>query len=239
MTSIRQSMAWMLLAPALLIVGCSRPFHLWEAHTTATPVPSSLKASTLPSEQTVILFPATFNHLQGYVPALFQALTAACSDTFPPIPVLSQYETFNKVNQQDSARGYTEEDPSFAASRPLSRHRLQQIRTTLGARYVLQPGFANVAEEMDDKFEFAGFVFLRTRANTMNLWLRLWDAETGDFLWESAGEATVAAELLNEGAAVPFHEIARKLWRHMIQEGLLDGNTTSRSFFKEEFSVEP
>ena len=233
-------MTGMLLAALpVLVVGCNRPFNVWEAHTTATPVPPSLKVSALPDEQTVILFPATFNHLQGYVPALFQALTGACSDTFPPIPVLSQYETINKVNQQEPAPGYVEQDPSFAASRALSRHRLQQIRATLGARYVFQPGLAYVSEEMDDKFEFAGFVFVRTRVNTMGLWLRLWDAQTGEFLWESAGEATVAAELLNEGAAVPFHEIARKLWRHMVQEGLLDGKTASRTFFKEEFSVEP
>jgi hypothetical protein len=92
---------------------------------------------------------------------------------------------------------------------------------------------------MDDKFEAFGFHILRTRLNTLGLWLRLWDAQTGEFLWESAGEATVAAELLNEGSAVPFHESARKLWRHMIQEGLLDGQTTSRTYFKEELPVEP
>jgi hypothetical protein len=205
----------------------------------ALPLPPSLKVGALPQEQTAILFPATFNHLQGYVPALFQALVAACSDTFPPIPVLSQYETINKISQDELAMAAFEQDPSFAASRPLSRHRLQQIQATVGARYVFQPGFAQITEEMDDKFEFGGFVFLRTRVNTMNLWLRLWDAQTGDFLWESAGEATVAAELLNEGASVPFHDIARKLWRHMIQEGLLDGKTASRTFFKEEFAVEP
>jgi hypothetical protein len=202
-------------------------------------VSSSLKISALPDEQAVILFPATFNHLQGHVPALFQALTAACADTFPPIPVLSQYETLNKVSQPEPAHDYIEQDPSFAASRLLPRHRLQQIRAALGARYVLQPGLAYVSEEMDDKFEFGGFVFVRTRVNTMGLWLRLWDAQTGEFLWESAGEATVGAELLNPSAAVPFHEIARKLWRHMIQEGLLDGKSTSRTFFKEEFPVEP
>jgi hypothetical protein len=223
----------------VLMIGCNRPFHVWEAHTTSTPVPPSLKVSTLPLEQTVILFPATYNHLQGYVPALFQALTAACSDTFPPIPVLSQYDTINKVNQQEPALDYIEQDPSFAASRLLPRQRLQQIRTTLGARYVFQPGMVYVAEDMDDKFEAFGFHILRTRLTNLGLWLRLWDAQTGDFLWESAGEATVAAELLNEGATVPFHDMARKLWRHMIQEGLLDGQTTSRTFFKEEFSAKP
>ena len=233
-------MAWMLLtALVLLAVGCSSPFHLWEAHTASTPLPPSLKISALPDEQTVILFPATFNHLQGYVPTVFQALTAACTDTFPPIPVLSRHETINKVNQREPAQDYIDQDPSFAASRLLSRQRLQQIQAALGTRYVLQPGLAYVTEEMDEKFEFGGFVFLRTRVNTMGLWLRLWDAQTGEFLWESAGEATVGAELLNPSAAVPWHHIARKLWRHMIQEGLLDGKTTSRTFFKEEFSVEP
>ena len=230
----------MLLAALLLpSVGCHRPFHVWEGHTTSTPIPLSFNVNTIPQARMVILFPATYNHLQGYVPALFQALTAACSETSPAIPVLSQYETFNKVNQQEPALGRTEQDPSFAASRLLPRQRLQQIRATLGAKYVFQPGLAYVTEETDDKFEAFGFHILRTRLNTLGLWLRLWDAETGEFLWESAGEATVAAELLDEGSAVPFHDIARKLWRHMIQDGLVSGKTRFRSFLKEEFAVEP
>lgn len=237
---MRISLTGMLLAALLFLsAGCHRPFHLAEGHTTSTPIPPSLNVNTIPQAQTVILFPATDHHRQGYVPALFQALTAACSDTSPAIPVLSQYETINKINQQEPALGYIEQDPSFAAGRPLPRQRLQQIRAALGAKYVFQPGLAYVTEATDDKFEAFGFHILRTRLNTLGLWLRLWDAETGEFLWESTGEATAAAELLNEGSFVPSYVIARKLWRHMIQEGLLAGRTTSRKLLIDKYSVEP
>src|SRR5256885_9408116 len=113
---------------------CNRPFHVWEAHTTATPLPSSFNVSTLTREQVVVLLPATSNHLQGYIPSLSQALTVACSETTPSIHLLSHYEIFNKVNHQNVVREYAEQDPSFAASRLLAPGRLKQIGTTLGAK---------------------------------------------------------------------------------------------------------
>ena len=187
---MRLSIAGMFLVvvPALL-GGCNRPFHLWEAHTTATQVPPSLVVSLLSQSQTAILLPATYNHLQGYLPALSQALTVACGQTSPAIPVLAQYETVNRINAPGMVLDYVEQDPSFAASPFLSHDRLQKIRETLGVRYVLQPGLIYVTDNMDDKFELMGWHILRSRVNTLGLWLRLWDAQTGEFLWESAGES--------------------------------------------------
>jgi hypothetical protein len=160
------------------------------------------------------------------------ALAAACSQTEPKINLRSEYEIFNSVNHQEAEVEYVEPDPTLAASRLLAPARLKQMGAALGVKYVLQPGLAYVREELQDKFEFAGFVFLRTRVTTMGLWLRLWDAQTGQFLMEASGEATVATELLVEGATVPLHATARNLWRHMIQEGLLSGKTISGSFHK-------
>ena len=219
------------------LLACGRPVHVWEAHAYVTPVPASLDMSALGREPVLALLPATYNHLQGHIPMLAHALAAACSQTQPKINLRSEYEIFNRVNHPETELEYVEADPTLAASRLLAPTRLKQMGAALGVKSVLQPGLAYVREDLESKFEFGGFVFLRTRVTTMGLWLRLWDAQTGQFLMEASGEATVATELLVEGATVPLHATARNLWRHMIQEGLLSGKTTSGSFHKA--NIEP
>ena len=217
--------------------GCGRPVHVWEAHAYATPPPPSLDISTMGREPILALLPTTYHQLQGHIPMVAHALAAACSQTQPKLNLRPEYEIFNTVNQQPAGLEYADPDPTFAASRLLAPTRLKQLGAALGVKYVLQPGLAYVKEDLEDKFEFGGFVFVRTRVTTIGLWLRLWDAQNGQFLMETSGEATVATELLVEGATVPLHATARNLWRHMIQEGVLSGKTTSGSFHKA--NIEP
>jgi hypothetical protein len=65
------------------------------------------------------------------------------------------------------------------------------------------------------------------------LWLRLRDVSGGRILWESAGEATMATQLLRADAAVRLDELARHLWLRMIQHDLLEGRTESRWFLSD------
>ena len=104
------------------------------------------------------------------------ALRAASLETDPPLNLVSEHETFNKVNHQPLIEEYADPDPTYAASRLLSENRLKQLGSTLSVKYVLQPGLAYVREDTEDKFELAGFVFVRTRLNSIGLWFRLWDA---------------------------------------------------------------
>jgi hypothetical protein len=39
-----------------------------------------------------------------------------------------------------------------------------------------------------DKFELAGIKLVTNRVITLRLWLQLWETQTGQILWESAGE---------------------------------------------------
>jgi hypothetical protein len=72
---------------------------------------------------------------------------------------------------------------------------------------------------------------LKTRLTTLRLWLQLWDTRTGQLLWESSGEATVAAQLLTQEASVSLEDIAQRLWSSIIQDDLLGGATRSRFLF--------
>jgi hypothetical protein len=210
---------------AILMGACSKPFHLWQADITSTPNPHSFDVGNLARERVVILAPAAYNHLQGYIPSVSRGLRAACSEVSPAIRVVSQHETVNTLSKQEMESDYREEKPDYAPSNILDRQRLGRIHKALAAKYVLQPGLAQFTESTEDRFEFAGFVLMKTRVNSLSVWLRLWDAETGEFLWEGAGEGVVAATLFEEKSSLPLYDIARRLWMLMLQETLLAGKT--------------
>lgn len=90
---------------------------------------------------------------------------------------------------------------------------------------MLQSGLAQFSESLEDRFEFMGWKLIQTRVNSLSLWLRLWNAETGEFIWEGAAEATVASTLLEEKTSLSLHNVARRLWTYMLQETLLGGKT--------------
>jgi hypothetical protein len=107
----------------------------------------------------------------------------------------------------------------------LEHKRLRSLGSALRVRYVLLPGLAGFDEVLVDSFEISGLKIVRGRLSTLRLWLQLWDTQTGRLLWESAGEARVASELLRPDRTVPFDETAEKLWLRMPREGLLGEQT--------------
>ncbi|HEY6368474.1 MAG TPA: hypothetical protein VI585_27130, partial [Candidatus Binatia bacterium] len=81
-----------------------------------------------------------------------------------------------------------------------------------------------------DRLALSGWKLIQSRVITLRLWLQLWNTQTGQILWESAGEVTMATELLRPERTVPLDEIAQMLWLRMIQDNLLAEATQSRSF---------
>jgi hypothetical protein len=217
---------------AVLLTSCSTPLHNWDVQTTSTPRSPSLDVAVLASEPVATLGLVAPAALQGFGPALSHALTRALSETSPRIHGIPAYETFNRLNERGLAMAYGDMASAFVRSGILDREQLQRIAPALGTRYVLQPGLAAFDEVVGDKVEAFGFKLLKTRLTTLRLWLQLWDTQTGQMLWESSGEVTVAAQLLTqESAAVSLEDIAGKLWSGMIQEDLLGGRTRSRFLF--------
>ena len=207
-----------------LFAGCGPP-RTWDAHTTSSPPPASLDLSTLTGERVATLGVVAPPALQGLAPALSHALDAALAEVTPPLPAQPIRDTLNALNQQGLAAEYADLLSGFARSGVLERKRLQSLGSALRSRYVLLPGLAGFDEVLVDSFEISGLKIVRSRVTTLRLWLQLWDAQTGRLLWESAGEARVASELLRPDRTVPFDETAQKLWLRMIREGLLGERT--------------
>jgi len=205
--------------------GCTKTFHLWQADITSTPRPQSFDVSNFVRERVVVLAPAAYNHLQGYIPSVSRGLRVACSEVSPGIRVVSLYETLNTLSRHDLLSDYRDDKPDYAPSNSLDRQRLSRLHKALAAKYVLQPGLAELTQTTEDRFELAGLQLIKTRVHTMSLWLRLWDAETGEFLWEGSGEGTVASTLFEEKFSLPIYDISRRLWMLMLQETLFAGKT--------------
>jgi hypothetical protein len=214
-----------ILASSAILLTCCTPLHLSDLHSTSTAKPKSLDIVELAREP-LAAFPAVAPpSLQGYSPAVSQALSHALSQASPPFHEIPPHETLNRVNEHGLAQDYTEMVSDFARSGIFDRQRLENIGSALGTRYLLQPGIGDFKETVGDRLMLAGWRLVKTRAATLRLWLRLWDTKSGKILWEAAGEATVTSELLEDMPTIPVNTIAQQLWTSMVQEHLLGEKT--------------
>jgi hypothetical protein len=207
-----------------LFAGCG-PLRTWDANTTSSPPPPSLDLTTLTAERVSTLGIVAPPALHGLAPALSHALFAALAEIDPPLPVQPISDTLNALNQQGLEAEYADLLSGFARTGMLGRKRLRSLGSALGCRYVLLPGLAGFDEVLADSFEISGLKIVRARVSTLRLWLQLWDTQTGRLVWESAGEARVASELLRPDRTIPLDETAEKLWLRMIREGLVGERT--------------
>jgi hypothetical protein len=214
---------------AAVLHGCT-PLYVSDASITSTPRAQSLDAARLASEPVAVLGVVAPPSLQGFSPSLSLALVRAIANARPPIHAIPGYQTLSLLNERGLARDYADFISGYASGGILERQRLRRIGSALASRYLMLPGLAEFDQTLVDKYEVIGLKLVRTRLTTLRLWLQLWDAQTGQIVWESGGEVTVVTPLLRAARTVPLDHIAQKLWFQMIQEGLLGGKTEDRLF---------
>ena len=203
-----------------LFAGCA-PLRTWDAHTTSSPAPASIDVASLAHECVATLGVVAPAGLQGHGAALSHALAGALAEAGPLLQARPVRDTLNAINEQGLSARYADLLAGFRRNGVLERKDLHSLGSALRCRYVLLPGLAGFDEVLADHFEITGLKIVRSRISTLRLWLELWDTQTGRMLWQSAGEARVASELLIPDHTVPFDETARKLWLRMIRERLL------------------
>ena len=222
----------LLTAAAMLLAGCGPPY-LADTHATSTPKPASLDTKDLARTPVVVLAFMAPAALQGLSPTMSHALSGALSEVRPPIREIPTRETLNRLTDKGLATEYADMRAGFARNGMLDRQQLRRLGSGLGSHYVLLPGLAQFGEETLDKFEAAGIKLVRNRVTTLRLWLQLWDTQTGHMVWESSGEGTTSAVFLSPKQTVALEEIARKLLVRMIQDGLLDSKTETKSIVEQ------
>jgi hypothetical protein len=214
---------------AAVLHGCT-PLYVSDASITSTPRTQSLNLARLASDQVAVLGLVAPASLQGFSPSLSFALVRAIANAHPSIHGIPGYKTLSLLNEQGLAQDYANLISGYASGGILERQRLRRIGTALASRYLLLPGLAEFDQTVIDKFESLGLKLVRSRLTTLRLWLQLWDAQTGQLVWESGGEITAVTPLIRAKRTVPLDNIAEKLWSEMIQKGLLEGKTEDRNW---------
>jgi hypothetical protein len=212
-----------------LVTGCGAPLYVWDTHTSSSLRARDLDVAALGRQPVAILNMVAPAALQGLSASMSHALVRTLPEVTPPLRPIATPDVVNGLNMQGLATDYADLLAGFGRSGILERERLGRVGAALDCRYALLPGIAALDHSLLDRFEMAGVKIVRTRVLVLRLWLQLWDTRTGQIVWESAGEATVASELLNTGRIIPLDQVAEKIWKRMLEEGLVAGKLSSRA----------
>lgn len=224
---MKRSHLFVSLALAVSVfAGCTGPLYHWEAHTRSTPRPPSFDpAVALTGNPVAVLGTVTPAALRGFSQEATSALDRALAKTSPPIAALPGHQSLSRLNSKGLATEYTQMMADYERSGILDRPRLQSVGSALDVKYVFLPGLADFSKTLSDRLDLVGWKVVRSRASSLRLSLQLWEIETGEIIWQSAGEATLTSELVGE-VPVPMVDALRTLWAGMLQD-LLKGKIAS------------
>jgi len=204
----------------IVLAGCAGTLTQWGEETTYTPRAASFDPKNLKQEPVAVLHAVVGFGLEGYGHQVSRSLASALMNTSPPIKGIPVQEALSRLNREGLGGEYAQMVSDYAKSGMLNRSTLEKIGRTLNATYIFQPSLASFSQSTSGRFSLLGLRLFQTRITTMRLSVQLWDARTGDIVWEASGEATLATEDVRE-MRIPFDEIARRLWSHMLEDLLI------------------
>ncbi len=210
----------LMISGVLLSAACVGPLQQWGEETTFHPKTTSFDPSTLKQEQVAVLNAVGGFGLEGYAHQVSRSLSSALNQRPTPIKSLPVHDALNRINREGLTEEYAGMVSDYVRTGILNRVGLEKIGRALHVAYVFQPSLASFSQSMSGRFSLLGLRLLQTRITTLRLTLQLWDTRTGEIVWESSSEATLAGEDVRE-FRIPFDEIARRLWSHMLDDLLM------------------
>ncbi len=200
---------------ALWLTGCVGAFKQWGEETSLVTKSPSYDPATLEHERLGVLSAVVGFGLEGYSLQVSRSLSTALDQSDHAIQVISPAEALSKVNGAGLATEYSAMMSMYVRSGILNQATLEKVGQALHARYVFLPTMAAFSQAMSGRLSFFGLRVFQTRISMLRLSVQLWDTRTGEIVWESSGEATLANEDVRE-FRIPFEEIAQRLWRRML-----------------------
>ena len=202
---------------AFTLTSCIGAFKQWGDETSIAWKAPTFDPRSLERQPVVVLNALTGMSLEGYRHQVSQSLFLTLTKEKNPLSVLSPQETLGRLNHAGLGKEVSAMTSDYLTSGILDRDTLRKICQTLECRYVLQPSLAAFRQYMDDRLRFFGLRVFQTRVTILRLSLQIWDAQTGEIVWESSGEGTMAAEDVRD-VMIPFEEITQKLWVKILSD---------------------
>ena len=206
-----------LAASIFLLTSCIGVFKQWGDETSLSWKASTFNFQSLKGKRIAILDAAVGMGLEGYRHQVSQSLFRSLTKEQRPFFVSSPQETKSQLNREGLAKAVAAMALDYSQSGILHRGTLNQIADTVGCHYVFQPSMAEFRQALDTRLRFFGLRVFQTRITNLRLSLQLWDARSGEILWESSGEGTMAGEDIRD-VLIPFGDITQKLWTNILSD---------------------
>ena len=199
------------------MTSCIGVFKQWGDEASIAWKAPTFDPRALERQPVVVLNALTGMGLEGYRHQVSQSLFLTLTKVKNPLSVLSPQETIGQLNRSGLGKEVSSMTSDYFTSGILDRDTLRKICQTLECQYVFQPSLAAFRQYMEDRLRFFGLRVLQTRVTTLRLSLQIWDAHTGEIVWESSGEGTMAAEDVRD-VMIPFEDITQKLWIKILSD---------------------
>ncbi len=178
---------------------------------------SGFDPGQLDSQPVAVLSAVVSFGLEGYAHQVSRSLQRALLAEPIAIQARTPQLTLSRINQAGLAKDYSDMIAAHLQSGVLNRATMRAIGDAAQARFVFLPMMAWFEQSMSERFSFFGIRVLQTRVSILRLSLELWNTQTGELVWESSGEATLAGEDVRE-YRIPFEEIAEQLWAKLLAD---------------------
>jgi hypothetical protein len=152
-----------------------------------------------------------------YRRVLGDSFSKALQQIHPEIPQVSPQETLSLLNRDDLADEYTGMVRDYETSGILRKTGLKKIGQALGVGYLIQLSLLQYTQDTSNRFSILGIRFVQTRSSTLRVFGQIWDAATGEIVWEGSSSATLAGEDVRE-KPIAFEEVATRAWQELIKQ---------------------
>ncbi len=201
----------------LSLSSCIGAFKQWGDETSLAWKAPSFDLQSLEGRRIAILDAVVGMGLEGYRHQVSQSLFRSLTKKPRTYQVISPQQTKSQLNQAGLAKEISSMAFGYSQSGILDRHTLNHMADTLGCHYVIQPNMAEFRQTLLTRLRFFGLRVFQTRITNLRLSLQIWDARTGEIVWESSGEGTMAGEDVRD-VLIPFGDITQKLWTNILSD---------------------
>jgi hypothetical protein len=143
----------------------------------------------------------------------------------PTFKVVLPRETASRINMQGLAPDYTRMRADFELTNILDAATLRKLSRAVQARYAFQPRLGAVTQTMTERWKIWDLRVIQTRSSIIRLSLQLWDMHTGEPIWSSTAEATLASDVVLQDPV--FLEDAARVALGSVLSDFLRGGTGS------------
>lgn len=121
-----------------------------------------------------------------------QAVAFVFSDTLkrerPDLRIVTLPETLSAINRAGLADAYRQMYGDYRDTGIFKREMLQKIAEQTATRYLCQLKLAGFRQGSSGRLGVFGLRLVETKYATLRLFFQIWDAETGEIVWEAVDE---------------------------------------------------